>query len=296
MFSQYWNVLLVDDDDDVLSISKLAMKNIFVYGVPIRIHTASSKAQAVELLQTTLKPQRGGSGVAVALIDVVMETDHAGLELCKYIREDLNNRSTQLYVRTGQAGVAPERTVVDQYEINGYISKTDATEDKLYSLVKSGVREHGFVRLSQANGELLQELIQVADSREEMLEVIRDFRAGNQVNEKAGMPADARMPARYFIDGRPLDSGVEQEREAIAQRDLLMRAEGIKLNAEGDRYFVQDGYALIDVAASRTCAPLSWLAKSSAMPPDLWLRVLHGYLRAFSALWKKAGSYSSARV
>ena len=67
-----------------------------------------------------------------------MESDTAGLELCEYIREKQQNRLTQFYIRTGQPGIAPEREVIDRYDINGYFTKVELTEDKLYSLVKAG--------------------------------------------------------------------------------------------------------------------------------------------------------------
>ncbi len=131
MFQKEWAVLVVDDDPDVLAVSKLAMRGFEVNGLRVTLHTASSKAEAIRLLNTTLS----GSifpYVAVALIDVVMETDQAGLELCQYIRETINNRMTQIYIRTGQPGMAPERKVIDRYDINGYFTKVEATEDKLY--------------------------------------------------------------------------------------------------------------------------------------------------------------------
>ena len=106
MFQTEWPVLLVDDDADVLAVSELAMKSFEIDGVPIRLFTARSKAEAVELLSgrlgALLLPY-----IAVAFIDVVMETDRAGLELCRYIRETQQNRLTQIYIRTGQPGVAP---------------------------------------------------------------------------------------------------------------------------------------------------------------------------------------------
>ena len=80
--------------------------------------------------------------MAVAFIDVVMETDTAGLELCQFIRETQRNRVTTLYIRTGQPGVAPERSVIDRYDISGYFTKVELTEDKLYSLVKAGARQY----------------------------------------------------------------------------------------------------------------------------------------------------------
>jgi CheY-like chemotaxis protein len=112
MFQTEWPVLLVDDDPDVLAVSKLAMKSFEIDGVPIRLFTATSKEEAVKLLSgplgTTALPY-----ISVAFIDVVMETDHAGLDLCRYIRETQMNRITTIYVRTGQPGIAPERDVID---------------------------------------------------------------------------------------------------------------------------------------------------------------------------------------
>jgi CheY-like chemotaxis protein len=141
MFMKHWNVLVVDDEPDVLAVSRLAMRDIEVDGTPIRLHTAASKREAIALLDTTLATGSGPS-LAVAFIDVVMETEQAGLELCQYIRETQRNSLTQLYIRTGQPGVAPERSVIDRYDINGYFTKAETTEDKLYSLVKAGVRQY----------------------------------------------------------------------------------------------------------------------------------------------------------
>ena len=107
----YFEVLLVDDEPDVLAVSKLALKNLKLYGVPLRIHTATSKAQAIEVVNAT--SERGE--ISVGLLDVVMENDRAGLELAQHIRENLKNRVMQLLVRTGQAGKAPEREVIDRY-------------------------------------------------------------------------------------------------------------------------------------------------------------------------------------
>jgi len=147
MFQTEWPVLLVDDDPDVLAVSKLAMKSFEIDGVPIKLFTATSKEEAVKLLSGPL----GSTAlpyVAVAFIDVVMETDHAGLDLCRYIRETQMNRMTTIYVRTGQPGLAPERDVIDRYDINGYFSKAETTEDKLYSLVKAGIRQFDFASMT----------------------------------------------------------------------------------------------------------------------------------------------------
>ena len=182
MFTREWNVLLVDDEPDVLLVSRLAMRNFEVYGQPLKIHTAESKAQALELLNGDLMRQGGYLNLPVAFIDVVMETDSAGLELCQYIREGMQNKITVLYVRTGQPGIAPERTVIDQYDISGYFTKVEATEDKLYSLVKSGVRQYYAAGVSFAHSQLLHQLIVASDSRERMAQTLGRAMSGHQVD------------------------------------------------------------------------------------------------------------------
>jgi CheY-like chemotaxis protein len=142
MHSTEFHVVLVDDEPDVHEITRLALRKFRIYGLPVRLHSAASKAEGIELLNSLTLGRADISLAAVALIDVVMETDHAGLELCAYIRDVMKNRRMQLYVRTGQPGVAPERSVIDQYDIQGYLAKSEATEDKLYSMIKSGVRQY----------------------------------------------------------------------------------------------------------------------------------------------------------
>src|SRR5437870_6971123 len=148
MWIPEWNVLVVDDAPDVLQVTKLVLKNMEVDGIPVKVHTAASKAEAIDLLNSTFVEPGGPGTLAVAFIDVVMETDTAGLELCDYIRNELQNPLAHLYIRTGQPGVAPERSVIDHYNISGYFTKIEATEEKLYTLVKSGARQYWFTSLS----------------------------------------------------------------------------------------------------------------------------------------------------
>jgi CheY-like chemotaxis protein len=97
MFNTSWPILLVDDEPDVLQLSRLIMQDFTVYGLPVELHTATSKAEAIKLMETELVPllpSVPAPRVAVAFIDVVMESDTAGLDLCEYIRETKNNKSS----------------------------------------------------------------------------------------------------------------------------------------------------------------------------------------------------------
>jgi CheY-like chemotaxis protein len=160
MFFKNWVVLLVDDEPDVLQISKMVMRKLNVYGLPLKIYTAASKAEAIELFNDNLDVT---SSLAVAFIDVVMESDSAGLELCEHIRKDLGNQLSQLYIRTGQADLFSETDVIDNYDINGYFTKVEATQSKLYSLVKTSVRQYLSFGMSLSAINLLNGLVHAKD-------------------------------------------------------------------------------------------------------------------------------------
>lgn len=128
-----WKVLLVDDEPAVHEASRLILSGLTFEGRAIALFSAISAAQAREILT------RHGD-VALVLLDVVMETDDAGLALVRHIRERLGDSDMQIILRTGQPGMAPERDVVLRYEINGYFLKTDITAQRLHSIVISALR------------------------------------------------------------------------------------------------------------------------------------------------------------
>jgi hypothetical protein len=76
------------------------------------------------------------------LLDVVMETDDAGLILARRIREELSNQIVRVVLRTGQPGQAPEQRVIIEYDINDYKAKTELTTQKLFTTVISALRAY----------------------------------------------------------------------------------------------------------------------------------------------------------
>ncbi|MBL1263228.1 response regulator [Methylomicrobium sp. RS1] len=278
MFFKHWPVLLVDDEPDVLAISRLAMKNFEVYGLPLKIYTARSKQEALWLINDDVEV---GCSLAVALLDVVMETERAGLELCDYIRNSLGNKLTQIYIRTGQPGIAPEREVIDRYEINGYFTKVEATEDKLYSLIKSSIRQYLAYGMALATVELANNLTEAAGSRRQLLYALSPI---------GGLsPEQAETPRWLIIDGEVLFA---DEIDAGRGLQLLARLgglEGMPLNPAGDRY-VRDsqGYWLIEVRGGARQAQVAFLFKSRFAPPELIVSLMHGFVKQLAVLWRQS--------
>jgi signal transduction histidine kinase len=71
-----------------------------------------------------------------------METDVAGLDLVEYIRNEIQNETVRIILRTGQPGQAPERRVIVQYDINDYKAKTELTADKLFTSLTAALRSY----------------------------------------------------------------------------------------------------------------------------------------------------------
>jgi two-component system cell cycle response regulator len=124
---------VVDDEPQVHSMTQVLLRDFQFEGRPFAIVSAHSAGEAQEIL-------RANHDIPVVLLDVVMETDHAGLDLARIIREDLGDRRQRIILRTGQPGEAPEREVMLAYDINDYRAKTELTAQKLFTALVAALR------------------------------------------------------------------------------------------------------------------------------------------------------------
>ncbi|PWC76526.1 diguanylate cyclase [Azospirillum sp. TSH64] len=128
-----WPVLVVDDDEQVHAMTRVLLNDFEFQGRRFAIVSAFSAAEARTILAE--RPD-----LPVVLLDVVMETQDAGLRLVHHIRRDLGNRHIRIILRTGQPGQAPERDAIVAYDINDYKSKAELTAQKLFTSLVSAVR------------------------------------------------------------------------------------------------------------------------------------------------------------
>ncbi len=132
-----WRVLVVDDDPEVHAITELALRGAEFDGVPIEILSVYSGIEARAFLQAERRNR-----IALILLDVVMETEHAGLDLVRYVRDELKNAIVRICLRTGQPGSAPERAVIVDYDINDYKAKTELSAQRLFTTVLASLRSY----------------------------------------------------------------------------------------------------------------------------------------------------------
>ncbi|MET0517316.1 MAG: DUF3369 domain-containing protein, partial [Burkholderiaceae bacterium] len=147
-----WVVMIVDDDAAVHEVTQLVMAGFEFAGRGLLFLDAYSAAEARELL-------RARRDVALILLDVVMESEHAGLDLARYIREELDNHHVRIVLRTGQPGQAPEEHVIKSYDINDYKEKTELTKRKLITVFYAGLRSYRDLMIIEASRRALRRSI-----------------------------------------------------------------------------------------------------------------------------------------
>ena len=147
-------VLAEDDEPDVRQLTSINLRDFDFSGRGLHLIEAGSAAEARQ--QLAEHPD-----IALALIDVVMETDDAGLQLVEHIRHQLGNRMMRLVIRTGQPGLAPERYVIDHYDIDDYRDKTELTVQKLYTTVRLGLKGYRDLQTIELNRQGLSHILSV---------------------------------------------------------------------------------------------------------------------------------------
>ena len=179
-----WRVLIVDDDVDVHAVTRLALRNVSFKGRELELFSAYSGREAYDILRDT-------PDIALVLLDVVMETDDAGLLLARRIREELHNSIVRVVLRTGQPGQAPEQRVIIEYDINDYKAKTELTTQKLFTTVISALRAYESLNMLERSRIGLGKILAGATNLYQ-IHSLREFASGvlNQVSAILDVGAD----------------------------------------------------------------------------------------------------------
>ncbi|WP_274364576.1 DUF3369 domain-containing protein [Paenibacillus thermotolerans] len=166
----YWKVLIIDDEKEIHHITKMVLGDVVFDGRRLEFVSAYSEKEAYEAVAAN-------PDVALLLLDVVMEKEHSGLNVVKYVREQLRNQSVRIILRTGQPGQAPERTVITDYDINDYKEKTELTSQKLFTTIIAALRSYRDITVIENNKKGLEDIIKSSSTLFE-LQSIKKFASG----------------------------------------------------------------------------------------------------------------------
>ncbi len=150
-----WKIIVADDEEEVHAVTRMVLEGFSFDGRELEVFSAYSGKETIRLLHEY-------ADTALLLLDVVMEHETTGLEVVKYIRDELKNRFIRIIMRTGQPGQAPERQVTMQYDINDYKEKTELTAQKLYTTVVASLRAYRDLRTIERHRKGLEQIISIS--------------------------------------------------------------------------------------------------------------------------------------
>lgn len=220
-----WRILIVDDDVDVHVVTKFALSNTNFQGRRLSFLHAYSGAEAIAIL-------RGTPDIAMVLLDVIMETPEAGLQVARQIRSELHNELVRIVLRTGQPGQAFEHSIIVDYDINDFWCKADLTTRKLFTTVIASLRAYATLAAVAAERASLATALALAQQLKQLVErhalVLMLDRAGRiiEANDFACRLAGIDPADLLGRDLHALHPGQFPEPHASAVTDALAREGG----------------------------------------------------------------------
>ncbi|OYY95472.1 MAG: hypothetical protein B7Y41_02930 [Hydrogenophilales bacterium 28-61-23] len=202
-----WRILIVDDDEQVHTTTLYALANLRILNRPLAFLHAYDSEQARRLL-------RDEPDIAVVFLDVVMDTEDAGLQLVRVIRDELKLEDIRIILRTGQPGYAPELDVISGYDINDYRTKAELTRTRLVTSLTSALRSYEQIRTIVYSRRGLEKIVHAASELFEQhgLESLSEgvltqisgllgISASGLICAQKGYPLDGSHPERLYVCG-----------------------------------------------------------------------------------------------
>lgn len=209
-----WKMLVVDDEQQMHKATTFALQGFVFEGKPLEILSAFSGQEAREILEQE-------DDIACILLDVVMETENAGLELVGYIRDDIKNNSVRIILRTGQPGYAPELEVISKYDINDYKAKSELTRTKLITALTSALRSY--------------EQIKAMETGQAGLEyIVKTSRELFQERSISGLSRDVMEPFGHLAKCSPKKVLVCGSHNMSPSEEALVLSSGSEINIEAN--------------------------------------------------------------
>lgn len=149
----HWKILVIDDNVDVIELTRMTLAKFSLFGKKLNILSANSRIEAEEIMQKN-------PDVAMIFLDVVMEERDSGLRFVNFVRKELENRFVRIILRTGEVFDAFPTQIVREYDINDYVHKADLTVERLNITVINALRSYNEVTANHRNVVMCKRVLQ----------------------------------------------------------------------------------------------------------------------------------------
>jgi len=135
MKEQVWKILLIENNNRLHTIIEKAAQNIYINNKKLFILHAKDIEEAKALLKEH-------QDIAVAFIDIAMQTPESGLELIHYIRYKLHNTLTRIILIASHDTSMPAEDIIEKYDINDYKEYDEVDEHKLFNVIRTAIKQY----------------------------------------------------------------------------------------------------------------------------------------------------------
>ena len=187
-----WKVLIVDDEEEVHNVTRLALNDFEFEDRKLDFISAFSSLEAKKRVEEN-------GDIALILLDVVMETEDAGLKFVEDLRQgEQANSMIRIVLRTGQPGYAPEESIIMDYDINDYKAKTELTTQKLFTTVIASLRSYRDLQKLEEQRQEIED-IAVAAARFVPTDILRFLQKDSIVDVGLGDQTQCEMRALILL-------------------------------------------------------------------------------------------------
>ncbi len=219
--SENWKMMVIDDEEALHALTRLVFKGFTFNGRGLEIISAYSEKDAKCLFDKH-------PDTDVLLLDVVMETDDAGLRFVHYVRNELKNQFVRIILRTGQPGQALENKIISKYDINDYKEKSDLTDQKLITAVTCALRSYNDLKIIEQLGNELnkqnQQLQQEIEERKRSEDKMRQLSSALEQTADLVMITDKNGVIEYVNQGFEKVTGYRKV-EVLGKKANLLKSE-----------------------------------------------------------------------
>ncbi len=135
MSPKFWEILLVDDNAKLHNIVEKSFDEIFIQNKKVKMLHAHNAQEAKKLIEKN-------SDIAIAFIDIAMQTPEAGLKLVNYIRDTLHNTSMRIIIIDSDNSSIPINDILDHYDINDYKERKCITSQRLFTTIRTAIKQY----------------------------------------------------------------------------------------------------------------------------------------------------------